>query len=57
MTEAVTGLKQTNSLRGNIFLVEKGGWNMEHSAKVSSGKKQRELDTFLEKKGILGYRH
>lgn len=30
---------------------------MEHSAKVSSGNKQRELDTFLEKKGILGYRH
>lgn len=30
---------------------------MEHSAKVSSGNKQRELDTFLEKKGVLGYRH
>lgn len=27
---------------------------MEHSAKVSSGNKQRELDTFLEKKGVLG---
>lgn len=30
---------------------------MEHSAKVSSGNKQRELDTFLENKGVLGYRH
>lgn len=30
---------------------------MERSAKVSSGNKQRQLDAFLEKKGVLGYRH
>lgn len=37
--------------------MKKGGWNMELSAKVSSGNKHRELDAFLEKKGVLGYRH